>query len=217
MLAYVKHTNNLHSFSLYIVSVHLQNRLQNESSKRQQAEEWCGMLEKELTAHLAARQTAETKCEKLNQRIRLLTRKLKSQERMLRKRQKEARQNNSRDNQNNNDGFYQQVSTHDSNGLEQCITDTPVASSAPSGGEQNDQNNSDEEFCDEYSNSYRSFQEDNEPHFASDLDEEKIVEPQELQVSLKQVYFKVGVHILHTVFPLIVAPPLISFHLNTIA
>ena len=163
------------------------------------------MLEKELTAHLAARQTAETKCEKLNQRIRLLTRKLKSQEHILRKRQKKARQNNSRDNQNNNDG------------LEQCITETPVASSAPSGGEQNGQNNSDEEFCDEYPNSYRSFQEDDEPHFASDLDEEKIVEPQELQVNLKQVYFKVGVHILHTVFPLIVAPPLISFHLKTIA
>ena len=167
---------------MYIISVHLQNRLQNESSKRQQAEEWCSMLEKELTAHLEARQTAETKCEKLNQRIRLLTRKLKSQERILKKRQKETRQNNSRDNHNSQEGFYQ----HGSNGLEQCVTEVSVAIAALSGGNVNVSNGcdeDDEEICDEYTNTYTSFVGDDESHFASDLDEDKILEPQELQVN----------------------------------
>ena len=139
------------------------------------------MLEKELTAHLGARQAAETKCEKLNQRIRLLTRKLKSQERNLRKRQKEARQNSSREIENKQEEVHQQTVPHvASNGPEHNgeLTEVPT-----SDGQHLQEADNQEDICDEYTNSYTSFVEDDEPHFASDLDEDKIVEPQELQVN----------------------------------
>ena len=161
---------------MYIFAVHLQNRLQNETSKRQQAEEWCSMLEKELTAHLGARQIAETKCEKLNQRIRQLARKLKLQERILRKRQKESRQN--RDHEHNQEVIHEQCIQHAKNGFGH-------GSEVTTG--QEDENNMQEDICDEYTNSYRSYAEDDEPHFASDVDEEKIVEPQELQVIISPI------------------------------
>ena len=139
------------------------------------------MLEKELTAHLGARQAAETKCEKLNQRIRLLTRKLKSQERILRKRQKEARQSSSREGENKQEEIYQQV-------VPDVASNGPVhngeLTEAPTSNDQDlQEGNNQEDICDEYTNSYTSFVEDDEPHFASDLDEDKIVEPQELQVN----------------------------------
>ena len=139
------------------------------------------MLEKELTAHLGARQAAETKCEKLNQRIRLLTRKLKSQERILRKRQKEARQNSLGTGGNKQEEIYQQVVPHAaSNGL----VHNGELIDGPASGDQNlQEGDNQEDICDEYTNSYTSFVEDDEPHFASDLDEDKIAEPQELQVS----------------------------------
>ena len=139
------------------------------------------MLEKELTAHSGARQVAETKCEKLNQRIRLLTRKLKSQERILRKRQKEARQNSLGTGGNKQEEIYQQVVPQvASNGLVHNgeLTDSPA-----SGNENLQDGDNQEDICDEFTNSYTSFVVDDEPHFASDLDEDKIVEPQELQVS----------------------------------
>ena len=160
------------------ISVHLQNRLQNETSKRQQAEEWCSMLEKELTAHLGARQAAETKCEKLNQRIRLLTRKVKSQERILRKRRKETRLNSLGTGGNKQEKIYQQVVPHAaSNGL---VHNGELTASDDQNLQEGDIQ---DDIRDEYTNSYTSFVEDDEPHFASDLDEDKIVEPQELQVS----------------------------------
>ena len=139
------------------------------------------MLEKELTAHLGARQAAETKCEKLNQRIRLLTRKLKSQERILRKRQKEARQNSLGTGGNKQEEIYQQVVPHAaSNGL----VHNGELTVGPASDDQNLQvGDNQEDICHEYTNSYTSFVEDDEPHFASDLDEDKIVEPQELQVN----------------------------------
>ena len=136
------------------------------------------MLEKELTAHLGARQAAETKCEKLNHRIRLLTRKLKSQERILRKRQKETRLNSLGTGGNKQEEIYQQVVPHAaSNGL---VHNGELTASDDQNLQEGDIQ---DDIRDEYANSYTSFVEDDEPHFASDLDEDKIAEPQELQVS----------------------------------
>ncbi len=133
------------------------------------------MLEKELTAHLAARQIAETKCEKLHQRIKLLTRKLKSQEQILRKRTKETHHTNQNKHHSHSNGIAASESAQ-----------LTSATSAPSGeadeGAFVDSDGEEDEFCDENADTYTSFVDDDDPHFASDLDEDQIVEPQELQV-----------------------------------
>ena len=77
--------------------------------------------------------------------------------------------------------IYQQVVPHAaSNGL----VHNGELIDGPASGDQNlQEGDNQEDICDEYTNSYTSFVEDDEPHFASDLDEDKIAEPQELQVS----------------------------------
>ncbi len=206
----------VHRFSSpggFCISVHLRNRLESETNKRQQAEEWCSMLEKELTAHLAARQIAETKCEKLYQRIKILNRKVRSQQHLLRRKLREVVQQNHKEAKNVEENKHQNsIHSHDEEKedlLDKEYTNEEVNFNPTEGTEikesstteshdtvqevtrdlqttsQNAHVESDslEEDSDDVEDSFIASHVDDEAHFASDEDETQIVEPTELQVS----------------------------------
>ena len=169
------------------------------------------MLEKELTAHLAARQIAETKCEKLYQRIKLLNRKVRSQQHLLRRKFKEVVQQNYKKVKNVEGNIKHQNSTLTHEEEKEDLTDkeytneevnfNPTEGTEAKEGSTVDriqevtsdlqttsqnahvESDSLEEDSDEVEDSFISSHVDDEAHFASDEDETQIVEPTELQVS----------------------------------